>query len=338
MHSVQPEQLLILLDDGVFRLGKHAYQCIPIQVLQGSDYRETAYQFGDEPEFQQIFRGNRLGGGRGVGLAAAVGAGVSIGIGEETHAGAGGKAAGGDFVQSVKSAAANKKNVAGVNLQHLLMGVLAAALGGYIGDAALNDFEEFLLDAFAGHIAGYGTVHALFAGDFVQFVNVDDALLGAGNIPFGGLDQAQQYVFNILADIPGFGKRGSVADGERDVQGAGQGFGEQGFAGAGGADQQNVGFLNFYVGGGQFAADTLEMVVHRYGQGLFGLFLADDIGVQVGVDFTRDDGRRRFRRGRGRRVGGGQRLHAVIAGAAAIASFGQMRGQLFDAVKADAAA
>ena len=85
------------------------------------------------------------------------------------------------------------------------MGVLASALGRHVGGAALNDFQEFLLDALAGNVAGDGGIGALFAGDFVHFVNVDDALFGAGDVPVGGLDQAEQDVFYILADVAGFG-------------------------------------------------------------------------------------------------------------------------------------
>ena len=57
----------------------------------------------------------------------------------------------------------------------------------------------------------------------------------------------------------------------------------------GGANQQNVGLLYFHILGVGFVANPFEVVVHGDREGLFGLFLPDDIGIQARVDFAGDD-------------------------------------------------
>ena len=208
-------------------------------------------------------------------------------IRQKTHPRTDGKPLRNHLLQPVKSAAANKKNVARVNLQHLLVGVLAAALRRHIGDAAFNDFQQFLLDAFARHIPGDGAVDAFLPGNFVQLVNIDNPLLGAGNVPIGRLDEAQQNVLYVLADVPRFRKGGGVANRKRNFQSAGEGLRQQRFAGTGRPQQQDIGLLHFHILRGGPVADALEVVINGHGQRLFSLFLADYIGVQTGVDFPR---------------------------------------------------
>ena len=96
------------------------------------------------------------------------------------------KAALDDFVQSVEGPAANEQDVFRVHLYKLLVGVLAPALRRDIGDSPLHEFQERLLHALAGHVARNGHVFAL-ARDFVDFVDVDDAALGALDVEVGGL-------------------------------------------------------------------------------------------------------------------------------------------------------
>ena len=94
------------------------------------------------------------------------------------------------------------------------MRVLAAALRRHRGRGALEDLEQRLLDALARHVAGDRRVLAL-AGDLVDLVDVDDAGLGLLDVVVGGLDELQQDVLDVLADVAGLGERGGVGDGER---------------------------------------------------------------------------------------------------------------------------
>ena len=173
------------------------------------------------------------------------------------------------------------------------MGVFPAALGGYICDATFDYLQQLLLHSLTGNVPGDGTVQALFAGDLVQFIDVDDAVLGTVHIPISRLDQPEEDILHILADVSGLGERSGVAYGEWDVQSAGQGFGQEGFAAAGGADEQDIGLLEFDIRTGALMSvpDALEVIVDRDAENLFRLNLAHYIGVQVGVDLPR---RQRF--------------------------------------------
>src|SRR3546814_4770508 len=61
-----------------------------------------------------------------------------------------------DLVQPGERAAADEQDVGGVDLQELLLGMLAPALRRHGGGGALHDLEERLLDALARDVAGDG--------------------------------------------------------------------------------------------------------------------------------------------------------------------------------------
>ena len=80
-----------------------------------------------------------------------------------------------------------------------------------------SNFQQCLLHALAGHVARDGGVLAL-AGDLIHLVDIDDAALRQLNVEVCRLQQAQENVLDILADIACFGERGRIGDGERNVQ------------------------------------------------------------------------------------------------------------------------
>ena len=126
-----------------------------------------------------------------------------------------------DLVQPLEGAAADEEDVRGVDLDEVLVRVLAAALRRHVGDGALDDLEQRLLHALAGDVAGDRWVVAL-ARDLVDLVDVDDAALGALDVEVGGLDQVEQDVLHVLADVAGLGERGGVGDGEGHIEDLGQ--------------------------------------------------------------------------------------------------------------------
>ena len=129
----------------------------------------------------------------------------------------------------------DEQDVGGVDLDELLVRVLAPTLRRHRGGGALEDLQQRLLDALAGDVAGDRRVLAL-AGDLVDLVDVDDPGLGLLDVVVGGLDQLEQDVLDVLADVAGLGERGGVGDRERHVEHPGQGLGEVGLAAAGRAD------------------------------------------------------------------------------------------------------
>ena len=61
--------------------------------------------------------------------------------------------------------------------------------------------------------------------DLVDLVDVDDAALGGFEVVVGVLEELEEDVLDVLADVAGLGEGGGVADGEGDVEDAGQASG-----------------------------------------------------------------------------------------------------------------
>ena len=63
----------------------------------------------------------------------------------------------------------------------------------------------------------------------------------ARHVAIGRLQQLEDDVLHVLADVAGLGQRGRVHDGERHIEHLGQRVGQQRLAAAGRANQQDVG-------------------------------------------------------------------------------------------------
>ena len=199
---------------------------------------------------------------------------------------------GDDLLQPGESAAADEQDVGGVDLQELLLRMLAPALRRHRGDGALHDLEQRLLHALARDVAGDRRVVRL-AADLVDLVDIDDAALRPLDIVVGRLQQLEDDVLDILADIARLGQRGGVRHGERHVDDARQRLGEQRLAAAGRADQQDVrlGELDVVVLGA--VGEPLVVVVDGDRQHRLGVVLADDVVVENVADVARASARRR---------------------------------------------
>ena len=106
------------------------------------------------------------------------------------------------------------------------MRVLAPALRRHRGDGALEDLQQRLLHALARDVARDRRVVRL-ARDLVDLVDVDDPGLGLLDVEVRGLDELQEDVLDVLADVAGLGERRRVGDRERDVEDAGERLREQ---------------------------------------------------------------------------------------------------------------
>ncbi len=136
------------------------------------------------------------------------------------------------LVEADERAAADEQDVRRVDLEELLVRVLAAALGRDVRDGAFENLEQRLLDAFTRDVARDGGVLVL-AADLVDFVDVDDALLALLDVAARRLQQLQDDVLDILADVSGLGQRGRVDDREGNGQELGERLGQERLAGAG---------------------------------------------------------------------------------------------------------
>ena len=172
------EQLLVLPDDRVLRLGQNLHQRVLVQILQHGDHRQAADELGNEAELDQVHRLDLL---EQVDVAAAAAAAarrvsrrVSSGFRKPMVLRA--DAAGDDLLQADERPAADEQDVGRIHRREFLVRMLAAALRRNVGDRAFQNLQQRLLHAFAGDVAGDGGVLVL-AADLVDLVDIDDALL-----------------------------------------------------------------------------------------------------------------------------------------------------------------
>src|SRR3546814_3294772 len=88
-------------------------------------------------------------------------------------------------------------NILGVNLDEFLLRIFAAALRCDIRNRSFDDFQQRLLNAFAGNIASDRGAVAL-ARDLIDLVDIDDALLRFFDVAVCGLPKFGDDAFDIL--------------------------------------------------------------------------------------------------------------------------------------------
>src|SRR6185436_15600865 len=113
---------------------------------------------------------------------------------------------GDDLFEAGESAAADKQDIGRIYLQELLLRMLAAALRRDRSRGAFHQLQERLLDALARHVTGNRRIVRL-AADLVDLVDVDDAALRFLNIIVRSLQQLEDDVLDVLANIAGLGPR-----------------------------------------------------------------------------------------------------------------------------------
>ena len=192
-----------------------------------------------------------------------------------------------DLLEALERAAADEQDVGRVDLDEVLVGVLAAALRRHVGDRPLEDLQQRLLDALARDVAGDRGVVRL-ARDLVDLVDVDDPALGPGDVEVGRLDEPQEDVLDVLADVAGLGQRRRVGDAERARRGPAPASGP----GAScrepvGPDEQDVRLLELDLVDRVAGVDPLVVVVDGDREDLLGPLLADDVLVERGLDLAR---------------------------------------------------
>src|SRR6266851_1979366 len=205
-YAVKLQELLILLDDSIFGLSQDTYQGILIQAVQRYRHRQATHKLWDQSKFEQVIGDEMRQNGTFCFL-------IDLFLCLEAHHLIAAQALLDDLVKSFEGPATNEQDVGGIDLDEILVRVLAPTLGRHVGNRAFDDLEQRLLYAFAGDIACDRGIVGL-ARDLVDLVDIDDAAFGARNIKIGGLDQAQQDVFNILTNVTRLRESGSIGDTE----------------------------------------------------------------------------------------------------------------------------
>mmetsp|Transcript_1279 Transcript_1279/g.2539 ORF Transcript_1279/g.2539 Transcript_1279/m.2539 type:complete len:328 (+) Transcript_1279:930-1913(+) len=163
--------------------------------------------------------------------------------------------------------------------------MLAPALRRHGGDGAFHDLQKRLLHPLARNVSGDGGVVGL-AGDLVDLVDIDDAALRAFDVVFGGLQQLENDVLHILADVTGFGQCRRIGHRERHIEDPRQSLRQQCLAAPRRADQHDVGFRQFdirFVG----VIQALVVIVNGDREDPLGVGLTDHVVVQHAADLQR---------------------------------------------------
>ena len=121
MHAIKLEKFLELLSERIARLGENAHESLPIQRVHRRDHGQSPNELRDEPELVQILRG-RLG--EQVVLIDDVAAVIDV---EPDRTGP--NTLVDDVLQPSECPRDDEENVRRVNLQEVLVRVLASTLG-----------------------------------------------------------------------------------------------------------------------------------------------------------------------------------------------------------------
>src|SRR5690606_14798436 len=178
LDTVKFEEALVLPDERVTRFGQDADERVPVEAADRGDHRQPADELGDQPVLEQVLRHD---------LAEDVGR-RAIGNRPQPSPEAWPplpRARLDDLREPVESATTDEQDVGGVDLNELLVRVLAPALGWHVGDRALQHLQQRLLHTLTRHVAGYGGVFRL-TRDLVDLVDVDDARLRALDVVVRG--------------------------------------------------------------------------------------------------------------------------------------------------------
>src|SRR5713226_294859 len=280
IHTLHAEQLLVLLDEGVFRLGKNLDQRMLVEFLERRHDRQASDELGNKPILDKVF-----GLDRAQHLADVLG--VLQGPAVRTEADAALlRPAADDLLKSIERPAANEQDIGRIHLHEVLVGVLASALGRNRGDRPFDEIQERLLHAFARNVPGDRRVVGL-PRDLVDLVDVDDAAFRLVDVVVAVLQQLLDDVLHVLADVARLGERGCVRDHEGHIEQPRERLREQRLARAGRADEQDVrlGELDLVVL--RKVLEPLVVVVDSDREDLLRQLLADHVLVEDVADLAR---------------------------------------------------
>src|SRR5262249_33067231 len=266
------EQPLVLFHQRVLGLGENELERGFVEVLERGHDGQSADEFRDQAIFQKVLRLDLTEDFAGLAVLRRNYLGAEADRGRPP-------ARRDDLFEPIEGAAAYEQDVSRVDLQEFLLRMLASALRRHRCDGAFHDLEQGLLHALARDVAGDRGVVGL-AADFVDLVDIDDAALGALDIVVGRLQQLEDDVLDILADIAGFGERGRISHGERHVEDARERLRQQRLARTGWADQQDVGLRELDIVVLGLVVETLVVIMDRDREHLLSVILTDDIVVK----------------------------------------------------------
>src|SRR6266571_3017730 len=143
IHCLHAEQLLILLDESVLRLGQYLDQGLLVEFHERRHDRQPPYELRYQPVLDEVFG---LDGAQDLADVLAVLQASHVRTEADTALF---RTAADDLFQAVERSPADEQYVRGVHLDEVLVGMLAPALRGHGRDRSFDQLQERLLHAFA---------------------------------------------------------------------------------------------------------------------------------------------------------------------------------------------
>ena len=131
-----------------------------------------------------------------------------------------------NVVQRSKCSSANEQDIFRVNLHCFLVRVFTSSLWWNVRDSALNNFQQCLLNTFPGNIPCNRDVFT-FSGNFVNFINIDNALLRALYVIIRRLQEFQHNVFYVFTNISCLCQRCRISYRKRHIKYSGKSLCQQ---------------------------------------------------------------------------------------------------------------
>ena len=170
-----------------------------------------------------------------------------------------------------------------VDVDILLVRMLASTLWRHVDDGTLQQFEQTLLHTLTTHVARDAGVIRL-TSYLVDLINEHDTALGSLHVIVGHLEQTRQDTLHIFAHIASLSKHRSVNDGERHIQHLGDGTCQQCLSGTRRTHHDDVRLLNLHPTLVSRLLQAFVVVIYGNGEIALGLVLSDHILIQVFLD------------------------------------------------------
>src|SRR5262249_35340294 len=155
------EKTLVLLDQRILWSREDVDQSFLVQIMQRRNHGNASDELGNHAELDQVFR-FELFEKRGPGIFR-----LDSDVTMKSHGAAYRQPALDEFVETDKSAAADKQDVRCIDLSKLLVGMFPAPLRRNVGDSSFKHLQQSLLNTLSRHVACDRRVFVL-APDFID--------------------------------------------------------------------------------------------------------------------------------------------------------------------------
>ena len=208
-----------MFDQGISWLFQDANQVINRQLLKSCKDRQASNQLRDNTEFLNIFCDDFLHV-RAIFINRLVILTKTDNLFTQTLFD--------DFFNTIKGTTHDEEDIFRINLNHLLLRMLASTLRWHTCNCSLDNLKKGLLHPFTRNITCDRNVLA-FLGNLVNFIHIDNPTLCALNVKVSSLQEFEEDVFHILTHITSLSKSCCIRNRKRHIQALSQGLGKECF-------------------------------------------------------------------------------------------------------------